>query len=94
MGLVQIAPAARIRDEVVEAEEDADPEDRDGEEEVRAHRDGAERGRADPPDEHRVDEAHRHPADLGERDRARERDQRLELRSERTERREPAHALR
>ena len=68
MRLFSVTGAGGVGDEVVEAEHHADAEDRNGEEDVAADADRADRLGADAPDEHHVDEPHRHPAELGQND--------------------------
>jgi hypothetical protein len=60
------AGAVRVRNDVVEAEEEAAAEDRDREEEISADAHRTDRRGANAAGEHGVDDPHRHPADLGD----------------------------
>ena len=75
-------PAERGRDDVVEPEQHPHAEDRDREEHTAADADRTDRLRAEAADDDRVDEPHRHPAELGGDDGTRETEERYELAAE------------
>ena len=79
MALVQPPGAVGVRHQRLEAEQQTHAEDGQGEEQDAADADRADRLRAQRSDDDRVHQPHRHPADLGEDDRARERQHRPQL---------------
>ena len=74
----RVAPE-RVGDHVVEAEQHPDTEDRERVEHGAPDAHRADRFRTEPPDDDRVDETHRHPAELGRDDGPREPYQRPQL---------------
>ncbi len=76
---VVVAGAVGLRDDRVEAEQDAHAAGGQGEEQDAGEADAADGFRPERADHQRVDDAHRHPADLGEDDRPGEAPERPEL---------------
>ena len=64
MAVVEPPRPERLRDQGVETEQHPDAEDRCGEEDRAADADRADRLGPEPADDHRVDDPHRHPAQL------------------------------
>ena len=79
MAFLEAAGAERVRHQRVEPQQQPHREHDDGREHRAADADGPDRLRAEPPDHQRVDDAHRHPTELGEDDRHREHEHRPEL---------------
>ena len=69
MTIGEITSAERLRNHRVQAEQQADAEDRHGQVQRVSQADGPKRFRPETPDHHRVDDPHCHPAEFGENDR-------------------------
>jgi len=74
--------AERLRDERVEAEQQAHREHRDGEEDHARETRRGDRVGPETPDHQRIDGAHRDPSDLGDDERCREREHRAQFASQ------------
>src|SRR4029079_16397059 len=82
MTLVDPPGSERMRDQRIEAEQQAHGKDADAHEERTADPDGADRFRADAADHQRIDKSHRHPAQLGHDHRHSQREHRTEFLTE------------
>ena len=82
VALVEAAGAERMRDQRVETEEQTHGEDAHAHEERTADADRADRFGADPADHQRIDQSHRHPAELRHHHRHRQGEHRPEFLTE------------